>query len=348
MFLAVFASRLFAIRAPIEKHRNTYCGVPSARLPGGRTDLIRKGSIFAAAGAEAPPHDLRVGRRRCTDLAFPNAPEDGLSMRTPLLHHSIVARAVKVLRALRMMGLYRNWRLAYRNRLGTEIPHERVVYRLRSGAQFEMQAGPHDVRVLNEVWLDRIYEPTTDFRVLDGWTVVDLGAHKGAFTVRAALSGRRTKVHAVEPIPTNLECLYRNIALNELNNVSVVEGVVSSSDGDFFLGVNRFSSGASSLLIDRDLNDRIRVRGVSLDELLRPLSTRIDLVKIDIEGAELDVLCCTSSDTLARIRRIVLEYHATPSESAEDVGKELKTLLAARDFRCGEVPDRRSLFAVRF
>jgi FkbM family methyltransferase len=268
-------------------------------------------------------------------------------MRTPLLHHSIVARAVKVLRALRMMGLYRNWRLAFRNRFGTEIPNERVVYRLRSGGLFAMQAGPHDVRVLNEVWLDRIYEPTTDFRVLDGWTVVDLGAHKGSFTVRAALSGRRTKVHAVEPIPTNLECLYRNIALNEINNVSVVEGVVSSSDGDFFLDVNRFSSGASSLLIDRDLKDRIRVRGVSLDELLRPLSTRIDLVKMDIEGAELDVLRCTSSDTLARIRRIVLEYHATPSESEDDVGKQLKTLLVARDFRCGEVPERRLLFAVR-
>src|SRR6266576_2457446 len=48
-----------------------YCGVPSARLPGERTDLIRRASIFAAAEAEAPPHDLRVGRGRCTDLSFP-------------------------------------------------------------------------------------------------------------------------------------------------------------------------------------------------------------------------------------------------------------------------------------
>ena len=45
------------------------------RLPhGGRTDL-RKKSILRLQ-EEAPPHDLRMGRGRCTDLAFPDAHED--------------------------------------------------------------------------------------------------------------------------------------------------------------------------------------------------------------------------------------------------------------------------------
>ena len=99
----------------------------------------------------------------------------------------------KMRRACRMPLIYRNWVGALLNRFGPRSTNQTVTYVLRSGVIFRMRAGSHDIRVLNEVWLDRIYEPAPDFSVRKGWTVLDLGAHKGSFAVRAALAGPTTR-----------------------------------------------------------------------------------------------------------------------------------------------------------
>ena len=253
----------------------------------------------------------------------------------------------KLWRAVRMLGLYRDWRVAFRNRLARRTKGGRVLYRLRCGARFSMEAGPHDVRVLNEVWLDRIYEPTAEFRVRDGWTVVDLGAHKGSFTVLAALSGPRTVVHAMEPAPDNLECLHRNIELNRATNVRVYERAVSSREGKSLIAVDSAASGRSSLIIERGFADLVAVRTMRLEDLLTQIPGSIDLLKIDVEGAERDVFRHASAETFSRVRRIVLEYHEIPGRSADEVAGDLRALLFQRGFRCGEVRNRHLLFAER-
>jgi len=213
-----------------------------------------------------------------------------------------------------------------------------------------MQAGSHDVRVLNEVWLDRVYEPDADFSVQDGWTVLDLGAHRGSFAVRAALAGPKTRVHAVEPEPENLRYLKANIALNCLENVVVHAAAVSADPGEALLYVAGRGSGTNSLLRERIKGDKgvsVAVRTIGLDDLVAGAGGEIDMMKMDVEGAEYAVLHAVSSKALRRIHRIVLEYHGVPGLDAEGVRDDLQRHLQGNGFECAAVADRPLLFARR-
>ena len=247
--------------------------------------------------------------------------------------------------------MYRNWRDALLNRFGPPSRDGAVIYMLRPGAAFRMQAGSHDIRVLNEVWLDRVYEPDADFSVREGWTVLDVGAHKGSFAVRAALAGPKTKVHAVEPEPENLRYLNANIALNRLENVVVHAAAVSADPGHalLYVGGHR-GSGTNSLLRERVKGDEeisVAVPTISLDDLLETAGGQVDLMKMDVEGAEYAVLHAVSSKALRRIHRIVLEYHGVPGFDAEAVGDDLQKHLQDNGFDCAAAKDRRLLFARR-
>ena len=256
----------------------------------------------------------------------------------------------KVQRACRMPLIYRNWRDAFLNRFGPPAADGTVTYILRSGAVFRMQTGSHDIRVLNEVWLDRVYEPDADFSVRDGWTVLDLGAHKGSFAVRAALAGPKTRVHAVEPEPENLRNLNANIALNRLQNVVVHAAAVSAEPGEALLYVAGRGSGTNSLFRERIKGDKgvsVAVPTIRLDDLLESAGGQVDLMKMDVEGAEYAVLHAVSSKTLRRIHRIVLEYHGVTGLDAEAVRDDVQRHLQGNGFECAAAKDRPLLFARR-
>jgi FkbM family methyltransferase len=260
-------------------------------------------------------------------------------------------RMAKVRRACRMPLMYRNWVEALINRFGDRSGNRPVTYVLRSGSAFRMQEGSHDIRVLNEVWLDRIYEPFLDFAVRDGWTVLDLGAHKGSFAIRAALAGPATRVLAVEPAPENLQYLNANIALNHLSNVVVHANAVSTEPGEALLYVGgERGSGTNSLFKEQVEGHEaisVSVPTIRAEELLERAGGEVDLMKMDVEGAEHAVLHAISPDALRRIRRIVLEYHGVAGLDAQAVGDDLREHLQRHGFDCALARDRSLLFARR-
>jgi FkbM family methyltransferase len=127
--------------------------------------------------------------------------------------------------------------------------------------------------------------------VKPGDTVVDVGANVGWNAIRAArLAGPRGRVVAVEPTPDTLEVLRRNVAASGLGNV-VVEPVAAgraAGERDFFVrgGVSAVNSLYPESRYAR-VTDVLRVPVVRLDELVEGPAA---VVKIDVEGAELDVL----------------------------------------------------------
>jgi FkbM family methyltransferase len=250
-----------------------------------------------------------------------------------------------------MPFLYRNWIEALRNRFEPQSVDEIVTYVLRSGASFQMQGGSHDIRVLNEVWLDRIYDASPDCPVQEGWTVLDVGAHKGSFTVRAALTGPATRVHAVEPEPENLRRLDANIALNRLGNVVVHAAAIATDPGEALLYIaGPRGSGGNSLIREHLAGYQaasVSVPTIRLDDLLEDAGGRVDFMKMDVEGAEYSVLHAASPEALRQIRRLTLEYHDAAGLDAEAVGEDLQRHLEANGFTCTLAKDRCLLYARR-
>jgi FkbM family methyltransferase len=142
-------------------------------------------------------------------------------------------------------------------------------------------------RELLEQYRDDIYQ--RHYKVRPGDIVVDVGAHIGIFTVRAAKAvGAGGMVIAIEPETNNLRLLERNIQLNQLRNIIVVPKGVWSKKGKVQLITNK-SSGAHSIVIHQGATGSREIEVDTLDDILKELHVnRIDFIKMDIEGAELN------------------------------------------------------------
>jgi FkbM family methyltransferase len=145
--------------------------------------------------------------------------------------------------------------------------------------------------------VDGTYEPYTHYlftKILkEGDVVADVGAAHGYYTLTAAkVVGSKGRVYAFEPNPYLFKILLKNICLNKLNNVLAINKAVSERCSSARFYVLR---GLESSLIDvrgiaeEPLKNIIEVKTVSLDEFLGE-NTRLDVVKIDIEGNEVNAL----------------------------------------------------------
>ncbi len=128
--------------------------------------------------------------------------------------------------------------------------------------------------------------------VRPGDTVVDVGANIGLFSLAAArkmnLEGH---IYAFEPLPTTAEFALKNFDLNAFSTlVTVAQVAVADKPGEAELYLGS-CSGHHSLypLTSLDQAKRVVVPIVTLDQTLSEVP-RVDLLKIDVEGAELDVL----------------------------------------------------------
>jgi FkbM family methyltransferase len=119
--------------------------------------------------------------------------------------------------------------------------------------------------------------------------VIDCGANIGAFTLLAAGAFPQTKIVAFEPDPENLVWLRKQVRANQLVQVEIVAAAVSDTDGEtsFTAGLGVGSAITSTAMMSGTL---ITVKAVRLSEYLRGLKTRALVMKMDIEGAEEQVL----------------------------------------------------------
>jgi FkbM family methyltransferase len=140
--------------------------------------------------------------------------------------------------------------------------------------------------------------------VQPGGVVIECGAHHGAQSILLSRwVGPQGKVVAVEPMPENVSILKKNIELNGLSNVVVVDKAVGSSrDYKLSMGQNSNSSVRSSE------KNSISVEGITLDGLADKLKIAPTLLKIDVEGYEYEILEGSRS-ILATTLAVFVEVH---------------------------------------
>ena len=130
--------------------------------------------------------------------------------------------------------------------------------------------------------------------VRPGDTVMDVGANVGFFTmVSARLSGPTGRVIAIEPAPANAALIRENARANGFAHVEVIEAAAGARGGTAELWIAAYAGGHALSTADRppDAQALVAVPLLAIDELVRDGKVPVpDLVKIDVEGAELDVV----------------------------------------------------------
>ena len=163
------------------------------------------------------------------------------------------------------------------------------------------------------------YEPLLEFcdlLVKPGDVVFDIGANQGIYACAfAALVGPRGRVIAFEPQKYAVDVLQHNIRLNGFYQIIVQQAAVSDQEGSAVLDV---SQGAVSASIVRDFGGRVgaaEVMTMTIDTVAKRLKLdRVNMIKMDIEGAELLALK-GGAETLRRYKPIIV-LEATPDDAA--------------------------------
>jgi len=146
-----------------------------------------------------------------------------------------------------------------------------------------------------------------------GTTAIDAGAYIGRHTLAYARAvGPQGRVIAIEPLPDNFRLLTGNVRRNGYRNVHCERCALGRTSGEVRLGYDRETSIASAC---GDFPLHVTVPQRSLDDLLAEQHVaRVDFVKIDVEGAELDVLEGGQQVLEASPgARLVIEIHGRPA-----------------------------------
>ena len=152
-----------------------------------------------------------------------------------------------------------------------------------------------------EIFRDQVYEFPRDS---EAPTILDCGANVGLATLYFKLNYPDSVVTAVEADPGLFEILSENVRTQSLSQVRLLNRAVWSSRTTLQFG----SEGADAGRIDAagaTTLPKLSVDTVPLDELI---DGSVDLLKMDIEGAEVETLC--QSRKLSQVKRIFVEYHS--------------------------------------
>ena len=140
------------------------------------------------------------------------------------------------------------------------------------------------------------------FTPKEGDIVIDVGAHIGPYTLVASKSvGLKGKVVAIEAAPDNFDILNRNIQLNKMTNVITLNYAAYSKENKIKLYLLTKGEEESShtifntVVTERAHNEKkfVEVQANTLDYLLQLSGIKheqVNWIKIDVEGAEFDVL----------------------------------------------------------
>ena len=123
--------------------------------------------------------------------------------------------------------------------------------------------------------------------ILPDSVIYDIGANVGFYSLLAAeMTGEKGHVYAFEPLPRNIKYLSQHVKINRYENITIFEAAVSDHEGEAY-----FDLGASTAMGHLSQGGELKVKVICLDEMLaRGEVLPPDFMKIDVEGAEFEVI----------------------------------------------------------
>jgi len=149
-----------------------------------------------------------------------------------------------------------------------------------------------DTTAYQSFWKDDNWEDFT-YKCVDGWSnsdkiFIDIGAWIGPISLYASYLNK--KCYAIEPDPIAYSELSNNIELNSINNISLHNLAILDKSGDIKLGSEEL--GNSNTRISANEN-AFNVKCVTFSDFIESHMINpsdISIIKIDVEGAELEIL----------------------------------------------------------
>ena len=237
------------------------------------------------------------------------------------LRRSVWRVPVRPRRVLLRSGAVRAIRAAFYDRLG-----ERVVTVPDGGFSMQVDLAQFDHRAhFRTPHVERRVVELLSTAVRPGDRAVDIGAFCGYYTLLMARRvGPTGRVVAFEPLPEHADRVDRNVALNDLDNVVVERLAVADASG-----TRRFRAAGPSSSLMATADDALEVEAVTIDDYVAGgRLDRVDVVKIDVEGAEPEALAGMRATLLRDGPLVVVEVNDDGDRS------RVEAFLASVGYEC--------------
>jgi len=218
-------------------------------------------------------------------------------------------------RVVNMVKNLDNWAEYLMYKIGGK-KKDSFMFRLKNGQT--VLAPRRILPEFKESFFEEVYFKNLPAQLMDTYNpiVLDIGANVGYFSLCAILKLKKPYIYAYEPIKGNYHLLQQNIDRAPYEGLKPFNMAVSNKAGDITL---RFSEDdittSASLLSNATGSHEEVVKCTTLEDIMRDNKlNRIDLLKMDCEGAEYNILYNTTPQQFAKINCIALETHAGSGE----------------------------------
>jgi FkbM family methyltransferase len=204
-------------------------------------------------------------------------------------------------------------------------PRELAIVPLRSMHPVYLRIDTSDFCAHRDVLIFRSksYDPAT--HGFSPNTIVDAGAHIGMASILFALKYPRARIIAIEPEPSNFAALIRNTSPYKM--ITPIQAALWQEDGEVTLGPSDAHPKGAFQVVE---NGRQRVRAITMETVMRETDIHsIDLLKVDIESAEIEVF--ESCPWIRNVRLIAIELHDRVRPGCSSVVRN-----AAKDLDCDQ------------
>lgn len=165
-----------------------------------------------------------------------------------------------------------------------------------------------------------------------GGTILDIGANIGLYTAACArAAGDRGRVIALEPGPATFKKLTQTCALLGLGNVTTLQAAAGRTNSTVGFVGYRSGRDVHQHLVDArpyEPGDRLQVECRRLDEVCDPDAEAVTLMKLDVEGHELEVLEGAERILANGLVQVIVEFSAAALAAAGASSERLWEFLA--------------------
>ena len=199
----------------------------------------------------------------------------------------------------------------------------RPTYKTKTGVVFETRGKTTDINDAVVVLSGNEYPQ--ELLGLSGTTrpvVIDCGGHIGTFSLYVKNLYPQANIVIFEPVEANRVLLKKNIAANSAlsENITILPIGLYSESGQFYVDLSGKQFDAVSLQREKPAHSEyISTEAITFNQLVEQQRLNVvDLMKLDVEGAEYPILRESVGDISKVVKRLIMEYHPAGDKARRD------------------------------
>ncbi len=196
------------------------------------------------------------------------------------------------------------------------------------GFHIQFFSYPQLLNLFEEIFIFQVYKFSTS---ITSPCIIDCGSNIGLSVLYFKKILPTAKILAFEPGIQTFKILEENVKQNELTNISLFNFALSDAEGEIEFYKNSVSSGSLNMSIIKSSNVNT-LEKVNSKKLSRSITEEIEMLKIDVEGAEFRILKdLIETNTINFVSNMIIEFHTHLSEISIH---EFTAKIKACDFVC--------------